>query len=82
MVEGATIIFRGGFKSKLEAGAKLGVYRPGADLVDPETGRVIGKREKQIGEIMLTNHQDEKISEGSISSGVGFQPGDVVRVVK
>ncbi|MEK7803133.1 MAG: CsgG/HfaB family protein, partial [Deltaproteobacteria bacterium] len=63
MVDGKTIIFRGGARSKLEPGVKLGVYRPGADLVDPDTGRVIGKREKQIGEIMFKEHQNEKVSE-------------------
>ncbi|MBI3398746.1 MAG: hypothetical protein HY026_05895 [Deltaproteobacteria bacterium] len=82
MVEGKTIIFRGGTRSKLEAGSKLGVYRPGADLVDPDTGRVVGKREKQIGEIMFTSHQNEKVSEGAASSGMGFQPGDIVRAIK
>ncbi|MEK7828348.1 MAG: hypothetical protein AAB256_01025 [Deltaproteobacteria bacterium] len=82
MVEGKTIIFRGGERSKLEAGTKLGIYRPGADLVDPDTGRVIGKREKQIGEIMFTSHQSDKISEGAVSSGMGFQAGDIVRAIK
>lgn len=79
-IEGKTIIFRGGTKSKLSPGAKLGVYRPGDDLKDPETGRVIGKREKLIGEIMVTSHQSDRISEGSVSSGMGFQAGDVVRL--
>jgi len=82
MVEGKTIIFRGGTKSKLEPGVKLAVYRPGADLVDPDTGKVIGKREKQIGEVMFTSHQNEKVSEGTVSSGVGFQAGDIVREIK
>ena len=82
MVDGKTIIFRGGTKSKLEAGTKLGVYRPGADLVDPDSGRVIGKREKQIGELMFTSHQNEKVSEGAVSSGMGFQTGDIVRAIK
>ncbi|MBI5047482.1 MAG: hypothetical protein HZB54_00835 [Deltaproteobacteria bacterium] len=82
LVEGKAIMFRGGTKSKLEAGTKLGVYRPGADMVDPDTGRVIGKREKQIGEIMFTSHQNEKVSEGTVSSGMGFQAGDIVRAIK
>lgn len=78
-VDGKTVVIRGGMKSKLQAGAKLGVYRPGADLKDPDTGRVVGKREKLIGEIMITSHQSDKISEASVSSGMGFQAGDVVR---
>lgn len=79
MMDGSTVVFRGGEKSKLQPGAKLSVLRPGQDLVDPETGRVIGKREKQIGEIMVTGHQGERVSEASVSSGMGFQPGDIVR---
>ena len=63
-------------------GSKLGVYRAGADLVDPETGRVIGKREKQIGEIMVTSHQSDRVSEATITSGLGFQAGDIVRAIK
>lgn len=79
LVESGNLVIRAGTKSRLDPGTVLGVYRPGADLVDPETGRVIGKREKQIGEVVITEHQGENISEASIKSGVGFQAGDVVR---
>lgn len=82
LVEPGNLIIRAGTKSRLEPGTMLGIYRPGADLVDPETGRVIGKREKQIGEAVLTAHQGENVSEASIKSGVGFQTGDVVKVLK
>ena len=82
LMEGSAVIFRAGEKSKLAKGSKLGVYRAGADLVDPETGRVIGKREKQIGEIMITGHQSDRVSEGTITSGMGFQAGDIVRAMK
>lgn len=82
LVESNNVIVRAGTKSRLEPGTVMGVYRPGADLVDPDTGRVIGKREKQIGEIIITSHQGENVSEASIKSGVGFQTGDVVKVIK
>lgn len=81
-VEGQTIIVRAGTKSKLDTGAVLSVFRAGADLVDPETGRVIGKREKKIGEVMLTSHQGDRISEANVKSGAGFAVGDVIRAVK
>ncbi|MBI5237423.1 MAG: hypothetical protein HY887_03265 [Deltaproteobacteria bacterium] len=81
-VEGQTIIVRAGTKSKLEPGVVLSVFRAGADLVDPETGRVIGKREKKIGELMLTSHQGDRISEANVKSGTGFAVGDVIRAVK
>lgn len=82
LVEGPTVIIRAGEKSKLTAGAKLGVYRAGQDLIDPETGRSMGKREKLIGEITLMSHQNDRISEAKITSGTGFVAGDIVRAMK
>lgn len=82
LVEAGGVVIRAGTKSRLEPGTILGVFRPGADLVDPDTGRVIGKREKRIGEIVITSHQGENVSEASIKSGAGFQTGDVVKVIK
>jgi curli biogenesis system outer membrane secretion channel CsgG len=82
LVENQTALIKAGEKSKLGAGTKFGVYRAGQDLIDPETGRSLGKREKMIGEITLTSHQNERISETRITFGGGFQTGDIVRVMK
>lgn len=82
LIENQTVVIKAGEKSKLPVGTKLGVYRGGQDLIDPETGRSLGKREKMIGEITLINHQNERISEAGITSGTGFKPGDLVRVMK
>ncbi len=81
-MDGPTVIIRAGEKSKLAPGAKLGVYRAGQDLIDPETGRSLGKREKLIGEIALLNHTNDRISEAKASSGTGFQAGDIVREMR
>ncbi|MEK6531768.1 MAG: hypothetical protein AABZ23_04655 [Deltaproteobacteria bacterium] len=81
-VEGATIVIKAGVRSKIAPGAIFSVLRPGADLVDPDTGRVLGKREKKIGELMLTSHQGENISEATVKSGVGFAAGDMIREMK
>lgn len=82
LIEGPTVIIRAGEKSKLAPGTKLGVYRAGQDLIDPETGRSMGKREKLIGEITLMSHQNDRISEAKVTSGTGFQVGDIVRAMK
>lgn len=79
-VDGQAITIRAGTRSRLEPGTVLSVYSTGVDLVDPDTGRVIGKREKLIGEVKISEHQGERISEAQVSSGTGFKVGDVVKV--
>jgi len=78
-VEGNTLYIRAGTKSRLSTGTVLSVYRHGKKLVDPDTGRVIGRAEKKIGEVVLASHQDERISRAVVKSGRGFRAGDVVR---
>lgn len=81
LMDGDAVIFRAGTRSKLDSGATLAVYRPGKELIDPDTGRSLGKREKKIGEIRLSNHTNENVSEGSIVSGSGFRKGDVLKAI-
>ncbi len=82
LVENQTALIKAGDKSRLKPGTKLAVYRRGQDLIDPETGRSLGKREKMIGEVTLTGHQNDRVSETQITFGSGFQAGDMVRVIK
>lgn len=81
-VEGSTVIIRAGERSRLEPGTVFSVYRPGQELVDPATGHVIGKRQKKIGEIILTGHQSDVISEADVKSGAGFKAGDIIKHYK
>jgi curli biogenesis system outer membrane secretion channel CsgG len=73
------ILIRAGTKSRLDIGTTLSVYRMGDDLVDPDTGRSIGKRQKKIGELVITGHQDDQVSYTQAESGSGFSRGDVVK---
>lgn len=73
------ILIRAGEKSRLDVGTVLSVYRIGDDLIDPDTGRSIGKRQKKIGELVITGHQDDQISYTSAESGGGFMKGDVLK---
>ena len=79
LVDGADILIRAGTKSRIDPGVSLSVYRLGADLIDPDTGRSIGKRQKKIGEITVTGHQNERVSYAEPSDGTGFRKGDIVK---
>jgi hypothetical protein len=81
-VKGQTLLIRAGSKSKISAGTVFDVIRQGADLTDPDTGRVIGKEENKIGQLMLLSHQSDRVSTANIKSGGGFAVGDVIRAVK
>jgi curli biogenesis system outer membrane secretion channel CsgG len=81
-VEGDTVYIRAGTRSRFDPGTVFTVYRTGAEFVDPETGRVVGRRQKLIGEIVITGHQSDRISKASVESGVGLKAGDIVRSAK
>ncbi|MFQ5598541.1 MAG: CsgG/HfaB family protein [Nitrospiria bacterium] len=82
LVDGDIVIFKAGTRSKLDSGTRLAVYRPGKELIDPETGRSLGRRQSKVGEIKLSNHQNNRVSEGNIVDGSGFKRGDILKVIQ
>ena len=82
LVEPSSIVFRGGTKSRLEVGTRLGIYQRGQALVDPDTGRNIGHMERKIGEVELMSHQNDVISHGRIVSGSDFNVGDTIKELR
>ena len=81
-VDGAVIYIRAGEKSRFKKGTTFSVYRPGQELVDPETGRAIGRRQSKVGEVVLIEHQSSRVSLAKIRSGVDIRSGDVIRLLK
>jgi curli biogenesis system outer membrane secretion channel CsgG len=77
-VDGASIIIRAGTRSHLNEGTQLQVLRAGEEILDPETGASLGKRESKIGTIRLSQHQNERLSEAIRLSGETPQRGDIV----
>lgn len=78
---GATIYMKPGSKGGVQPGMIFAVYRPGEELIDPDTGISLGSEEAKIGEIQYTADIGEgKAGKAIIKSGTGFQTGDLVRV--
>jgi hypothetical protein len=78
---GATIYMKPGSKGGVQPGMVFSIYRPGEELIDPDTGISLGSEESKIGEIQYTGDiADGKAGKALVKSGTGFEAGDLVRI--
>ncbi|GAB4181737.1 MAG: hypothetical protein Kow00108_18500 [Calditrichia bacterium] len=83
MEKNGEVYVNAGSETGLEVGDKLEVFRPGEELIDPETGLNLGTTESKIGVIEISQDLAQgKASKARIISGSGFMKGDIVRLVK
>jgi curli biogenesis system outer membrane secretion channel CsgG len=68
-VSGNTIVINVGSKGGAKVGDKLAVRRPGREIKDPVTGKVIKRIEEPLGEITIT--EVDELSATGTYSGVG-----------
>jgi len=79
----ATVYINAGASQGLQVGQVLNVFRPGEELIDPDTGISLGSEETKVGAVKITNNNvgnNGKASVCSIVSGSGFQRNDIVRL--
>jgi len=78
---GTKIYMKPGSKGGIQPGMKFSVYRPGEELIDPDTGLSLGSEETKIGEIeYLADIGDGKAGTAMVKSGTGMQAGDLIRI--
>ncbi len=73
----------------INAGSKVGIrkgdtfviLRPGKELIDPVTGKVLGTIEKKIGRVEIITVEEEFSLAGALDGG-SFRRNDLVREVK
>jgi len=71
------IFIKHGKNMGLEAGEVFSVFRPGEEIIDPETGASLGREMSRIGRIQITEVRDQySVAQGV--DGFGFKVGDVV----
>jgi curli biogenesis system outer membrane secretion channel CsgG len=76
-----TIYMKPGSKGGVQPGMVFFVYRPGEELIDPDTGISLGSEESKIGQIQyMADVADGKAGKAIVKSGTGFQAGDLVRL--
>jgi len=77
-----TIYINAGTNAGLKVGDQFEIYRPGRDIVDPETKLVIGRaKDKLLGSCRIESLTKE-LSNAVPVEGEGFQIGDLVRYTK
>ena len=82
-VANGKVYLSAGTESGLELGQKLKVFSQGAEIKDPDSGRVLGREEDELGEMEVTNHAGDKLSVGKMVKG-GRMPtqGDICRLIE
>jgi curli biogenesis system outer membrane secretion channel CsgG len=77
-VKGSTVYLNCGANSGVKIGDSFNVYRPGEELIDPETGISLGSETTMIGRVQVVEVED-KFSKATVVSGAGFERGSIIR---
>jgi curli biogenesis system outer membrane secretion channel CsgG len=79
-VSGNTIVINAGSKAGVKTGDKLSIKRPGREIKDPVTGKVIKRVEEPLGDLSIT--EVDELSATGVYSGVGKpRVGDSVKSI-
>lgn len=78
-VSGDVVYINAGKRSGTDAGEVFTVYSKGEELMDPDTGEILGSEEERIGTVKVFDVK-EKYSKARIEgSGAGIKKGDIIR---
>jgi len=81
LVQGSKIYFKPGSDGGVKVGDTFTVYAAGQELVDPDTGLVLGTTESRVGTIRVNSMlPNGKAAIAGIVSGSGFGKGQFVRL--
>lgn len=72
------VYINAGVTSGIKVGDSFVVYRPGEELIDPQTGLSLGSEITKIGKVSVTSVA-EKFSKAQVGFGSGFKTDDVVK---
>ncbi|MCB9058820.1 MAG: hypothetical protein H6627_09655 [Calditrichae bacterium] len=76
-----TLFMKPGSAAGVSSGMTFWVYRPGEELIDPDTGISLGSEEMKIGKIeVVSDVAGGKACKAIVKSGSNFETGDLVRI--
>jgi len=77
-VKGDSVTLDMGRKNGVQPGLELEVFREGKEIVHPKSGKVLGREEKTLGRVRVTEVQ-EAFSTAAIVQGADIKPADRFR---
>ena len=78
MIKGDQVYINVGRTSGIKIGDKFGVFRPGEEIVDPDSGMTLGSEATKIGDIEVLS-VEEKFSKAVPISGSAFEKSDILK---
>lgn len=80
-MNGGQVFMNAGSKSGVKNGMRFTVYRPGEELIDPDTGLNLGSVESTVGVIEVNDSElgEGKAARCTVIEGSGFERGDIIR---
>jgi len=78
-VKGNDIYVSAGERTGAKVGDVFTVFSVGEELVDPDTGELLGSEEEKIGEIKLYSVKEKYSKAKIIAGGNGIKKGDIIR---
>lgn len=75
-----TFYINRGTDGELSSGAVLEVFRQGQEVLDPDTGVVLGSMDTSVGKVKLTTVEENR-SLGKLTEGSGAQKGDLLKLI-
>ena len=78
-VQGTAITLSVGKRDGVVPGLELSLFREGRELRHPKTGEILGKTEKALGRLRVSEVA-ETYAIGSVEPGTDVAPGDVARI--
>lgn len=81
LVKESKVYVNAGANSNIKGGNTFNVYKPGEELIDPETGLSLGREDTKVGKIQVATVKD-KFSIATVLAGSGFKRGYILRIAE
>lgn len=79
LVKGDTIYLSAGRRTGASVGDEFTVYSRGEELVDPDTGEVLGSEEEKLGRVKIYSVKEKFSRARAVGTLKGVQKGNIIR---